>query len=167
MFKIYGQSRVQRRDLEPRPPEIKEIRHVSNLRPWCSDIEGLDDDDDDEDEDDDDEDTERNGAREAHENSEAPENVKDREGLGPGMDHEMSCNAAETQEDAEAVGHGVEGGAAMEAELEEGANVPTWQITRHRDAVMAVAWSADGVHVATGGCDDTAYISDWRKGVSL
>jgi WD40 repeat protein len=120
-----------------------------------ADIEGFDDDDDEDDEDDVDiekDESEGAGGGSAHEKMKVPDaDVSTKRS----MDDDMSRSAGDKD-------------AAMEQDVEdEDSAVPTWQLTCHRDSVMAVSWSPDGVHVVTGGCDDTAHISNWRNRVHL
>lgn len=60
--------------------------------------------------------------------------------------------------------------AADAAEVTEAPALPdaaVWKCESHSDGVMAVAWSPNGDCIASGGCDDHAFLARWRTGESF
>jgi hypothetical protein len=81
-------------------------------------------------------------------------------------DEGTNVQEADFQEDPwtqEATSQGAE--AAQEQLCPPDASVQC--LESHTDSVMAVAWSPDGTQLASGGCDDHAFLTRWRDGVHL
>ena len=89
----------------------------------------------------------------------------DAEGFEEEEDEETQSEGEDGGGERQAAAGGEAAASEEDAEAREPlADASVRQLTHHSDAVMVVAWSPDGQRVVTGGCDDKAFICDWRPG---
>ena len=150
------------------PPPFAPTLRLTNFS-CCADAEAFEDDEeDDEDEDADGEDT-ANGSTAPMSSTAAQEHQRSfHDAQAP-----QHSNLSTVPEDADSMdADQTDADGATEAEEApvphtELPDASVWTARYHNDAVMAVAWSPDGAQLASGGCDDVAYLHRWQQSGAL